>query len=216
IDMGASSGMPLFLQKSTSPTATKGQSSIPSQEAQQEQEMLALPSKTGKGTPHHIAVSGNGNNVRLEGRTDANFDGGTFTVPQIQPTLGSNCTGCPSADCLHVVGNVISTFSVTTTVTLPSISDFPNLTPCQKERVQNAIDTVLAPHEQEHVQAFQTYNGTVTTPFDRTLCRDAFDTEMQAIHDQVESDRRKAAQESSDALDPFHFDVDINLFSTLQ
>ena len=35
----------------------------------------------------------------------------------------------------------------------------------------NAIDIVLAPHEQQHVAAFQAYIGIVSTPFDLTLCR---------------------------------------------
>jgi hypothetical protein len=208
--MGASSGMPLFLQKSANAAGAKAKSPPSPQDAQQEQDLTPLPSKTGKGNPHHIVVHGNGNNLRIEGRTDATFDGGTFVVPDLQPNRGSGCTTCPPADCLQVEGNVISTFSVTTSVTLPQVSDFPNLTPCQQERVQHAIDTVLAPHEQEHVRAFETYNGTVTTPFSQTLCRGDFETEMQAIHDGVEATRQAAAQGDSDALDPFHFDVDIN------
>jgi hypothetical protein len=99
---------------------------------------------------------------------------------------------------------------VRTTVTLPSVSDFPNLTQCQRARVQDAITNVLAPHEQEHVTAFHTYDGTVTTPFDLTLCRADFDARIQALHDGIESGRRASAQAANDALDPFEFEVDLN------
>jgi hypothetical protein len=90
------------------------------------------------------------------------------------------------------------------------VADFPNLTPCQQQRVQNAIDTVLAPHEQEHVAAFQRYNGTISTPFNLTICRSRFNAEIQAMHNAIESSQRSSAQGASDALDPFSFDVDIN------
>ena len=57
---------------------------------------------------------------------------------------------------IHVTGTLVSTYHATTHVTLPRASDFPGLTPCQRQRVQDAIDNVLAPHEQEHVEAFRT------------------------------------------------------------
>jgi hypothetical protein len=99
---------------------------------------------------------------------------------------------------------------VQTSVTLPSVSDFPGLTPCQQRRVQDAIDNILAPHEQEHVRAFETYNGTTRPAFDLTLCRSEFDGAIQRMFDAEAQARRAAAQAASDALDPFHFDVDLN------
>jgi hypothetical protein len=104
----------------------------------------------------------------------------------------------------------VSTFRVATTVTLPSVNDFPDLTACQRQRVRAGINNVLAPHEQEHVAAFRTYNGTVRTPFDFTICRSDFDGRVQELHDSVESLRRSTAQAASDALDPFQFDVDLD------
>ena len=73
-----------------------------------------------------------------------------------------------------------------TTVTLPSVSDFPGLTPCQQRRVQHAIDTVLAPHEQQHVKAFRRYNGTTRRAFDLTVCRDQFDSAIQSMFEAEE------------------------------
>ncbi len=148
--------------------------------------------------------------LTLEGRTDATYDGGTFTTQNVRTRPGEDCPGCEGADCVHVTGVVVSRFRVTTTVTLPRVSDYPDLTRCQRQRVRNAINNVLAPHEQEHVQAFRQYNGVVRTPFDLTICRVDFDAEIQAIHDAVETQRRSDAQSASDALDPFNFTVDLD------
>lgn len=76
--------------------------------------------------------------------------------------------------------------------------------------MQDAITNVLAPHEQQHITAFRTYNGTTHTPFDLTLCRGEFEARIQAMHDTAENARRAAAQAASDALDPFAFEVDLH------
>jgi hypothetical protein len=104
----------------------------------------------------------------------------------------------------------VATYSVTTTVTLPSADDFPGLTPCQRRRVQDAIDNVLAPHEQQHVRAFQQYNGTTRRPFNLTCCRSEFDTIIRNMFEAEAQARQAAAQAASDALDPFHFDVNLD------
>ncbi|MCA1614985.1 MAG: hypothetical protein LC795_15305 [Acidobacteria bacterium] len=148
-------------------------------------------------------------NLALRGRTDANFQS-SFRTVGVQTSRGTGCQGCAAGECVHVTGTLESTFTVTTTVTLPSVSDFPDLTPCQRQRVSDAIANVLAPHEQQHVAAFNTYNGTTSTPFDMTLCRAQFDSSIQALHNSVEGTRRAAAQALSDALDPFVFNVDID------
>ena len=76
--------------------------------------------------------------------------------------------------------------------------------------MQDAIDNVLAPHEQQHVSAFNTYRGTTNRQFDLTLCRNEFDATIRSMVESEESARRSAAQAASDALDPFHFDVDLD------
>jgi hypothetical protein len=147
--------------------------------------------------------------VTLRGRTDANFTS-SFSTQDVVTTAGRGCNGCARGDCVHVRGTLASTYTVTTSVTLPSVNDFPDLTPCQRQRVQDGITNVLAPHEQQHVSAFSTYNGTTQQPFDMTICRGAFDAAMQSMHNSEQRARQAAAQARSDALDPFQFDVDLN------
>ena len=165
-----------------------------------------MPTLEGEGEPEHVVAY----NLRLQGRTDATFDGGSFHTQNVTVRPATDCTGCSGRPCIHVTGTLVATYSVSTTVTLPRVSDFPGLTPCQQRRVQDAIDNVLAPHEQEHVRAFETYNGTTRRAFDLTLCRSEFDSAIQRMFEAEESARRQAAQAASDALDPFHFDVDLD------
>ena len=147
--------------------------------------------------------------VTLRGQTDASFSS-SFSTANVRTTPATACDGCAGGECVTVSGTLISTFSVTTRVTLPSVSDFPDLTTCQRQRVRDGINNVLAPHEQQHVAAFRTYNGTVRTPFSLTLCRSDFDARVQALHDSVDSARQSSAQAASDALDPFEFTVDLD------
>ena len=165
-------------------------------------------------TPEVADVSGQGEetyataySVTLRGRTDASFSS-SFSTQGVVTAPGTGCTGCTGGDCVHVSGTLVSTYRVTTTVTLPSVNDFPGLRPCQRQRVQDAITNVLAPHEQQHVSAFQTYNGTSRQPFDLTICRSDFNSTMQSMHDSADNARQSAARALSKALDPFQFDVD--------
>lgn len=166
-----------------------------------------VPSAKGSGVPKHEEV--HATSVRLQGRTDADYDGGSYHTEDERVQAAEGCEGC-SDNCIQVTGTLVATYSVTTTVTLPGADDFPDLTPCQRRRVQDAIDNVLAPHEQQHVQAFHQYDGTTRRQFDLTLCRSDFDSRIREMFEAEESQRRAAAQAASDALDPFHFDVDID------
>ena len=166
-----------------------------------------VPSAKGSGVPKHEEV--HANSVRLQGRTDADYDGGSYHTENERVRSAEGCEGC-SDNCIRVTGTLVATYAVTTTVTLPSADDYPDLTPCQRRRVQDAIDNVLAPHEQQHVQAFHQYDGTTRRQFDLTLCRSEFDSRIREMFEAEESQRRAAAQAASDALDPFHFDVDID------
>jgi hypothetical protein len=168
------------------------------------------PVSHGEGTREHVTVFNNPGSLRLEGRTDADFDGGSFRTERTRVRSADTCEGCTGGDCVHVTGVLVATYHVTTSVTLPSVADYPDLTPCQQGRVQDAIDNVLAPHEQNHVAAFRGYNGTTRRPFDLTLCRSEFDSAIRAMFEAEEDARRQAAQDASDALDPFHFDVDLD------
>jgi hypothetical protein len=209
-ETGNHAGLPMFLQQSLAPIATSKQTASESDStlAPSNQAIAnPLPNVQGEGESYTTIVYGN--SLRLQGRTRARFHS-SFRTQDVVTAPGTGCESCRPRHCVHITGTLVSTFTVTTTVTLPTVRDFPNLTSCQRQRVQEAINTVLAPHEQEHVSAFETYNGTVSTPFDLTICRGRFAAAIQAMHDSVESTRRNTAQAASDALDPFHFDVDLN------
>ena len=170
----------------------------------------ASRSADASGGPRALARThpGFANGVRLAGRTDADFSGSTFHTVGGTTRPAKGCETCGADDCQRVTGKVVMSFVVSTTVTLPTPD--PNLTPCQLQRVRNAIRTVLAPHERQHVRAFNTYEGSLTRPFDLTLCSSDFDAAIQSMFDAVEQPRRAAAQAKSDALDPFFFDVDVD------
>jgi hypothetical protein len=168
-------------------------------------EPALLPDVSGVGVETELTAY----SLTLRGLTTASFSN-SFTTANVRTRQGTECDGCSGAECVKVSGTLVSTFSVTTEVSLPSVDDFPDLTACQRQRVRAAINNVLAPHEQRHVRAFRTYNGTVRTPFSFTICRSDFDSRMQDLHDSVEATRRSAVQAASDALDPFQFDVDLD------
>jgi hypothetical protein len=164
---------------------------------------------SGEGEPHHVTAFGDNGSLRLQGRTEADFSN-SFRTRNVVTGRATDCTSCSEGQCVHVMGTLAATYGVTTSVTLPRVSDFPTLTPCQQQRVQHAIDSVLAPHERQHVAAFNTYSGMTQRPFDLTLCRNAFDSTIRSMFEAEEGARRQAAQAASDRLDPFHFDVDLH------
>ncbi len=209
-ELGSAVGVPLFLQRQSIAA------SLPQRDESEQGTLLPLghkpierplPNLVGQGTTHTVVAYAN--NLRLQGITRARFRN-NFSTQNVVTTLAKGCEDCSASRCVHVTGTLASNFTVTTTVTLPRVADFPNLTACQRQRVQDAIDTVLAPHEQQHVSAFNTYNGSISTPFDITLCRGRFASEIQAMHDRIESNHRSTVQAASDALDPFHFEVGLN------
>lgn len=170
-------------------------------------QITPLSNIQGAGQTHQ--VSAHGQTLSLEGRTDASFSS-SFRTKNVRVRRGTDCENCGNPDCRHLTGTLVATYSVTTTVTLPRVNDFPDLTRCQRTRVQNAITNILAPHEQQHVAAFRQYKGMTRRQFDLTLCRSDFDSTIQAMFEAEERVRRAAAQAASDALDPFNFDVDLN------
>lgn len=94
------------------------------------------------------------------------------------------------------------------------MSDYSSYPECQQQRIRDAINNLLARHEQGHVAAFETYNGSVDTPIAITGCRNrlsAMATERAGVaHRAVEEIRRRSAQDKSDALDPFVVNVDLD------
>lgn len=155
-----------------------------------------------------------GGPVELRGLTEADFSNNSWALTRERGRQGSGCEGCAESDCVQYSATVRSTFRVGTTVTLPNMADYANYTACQQRRIREAINNQLAPHEQQHVAAFRTYNGTVDTPITMTGCRSELEGLVAAradeIHRGVEGPRRDAAQAASDALDPFVINPDLN------
>src|SRR5262249_4352901 len=211
-------GVPLFLSgRSRSHAHNFGSvsASFDEQQAAKNSEITPVeaeeefPGISGEGVTTHAIAYG----LSLRGRTDADFSS-SFSTENGQTRPAKGCAQCGADECIRATGTLVSTFQVATTVTLPSVDDFPGLTPCQRDRVQSGITNVLAPHEQRHVTAFHTYDGTVRRAFNLTLCESDFDARIQALHDGIAASRQARAQARSDALDPFNFDVVLNCQDT--
>jgi len=150
--------------------------------------------------------------VDLEGRTEATFGPPTFRTERERVSRGANCDDCQPNDCIHMTGTLRTSYTTATVVTLPTVD--PDLPACQRVRLQRAIRTVLAPHEQQHVRAFKTYSGVTNRPFQLTACRAAIEAERDTLTQQMVNDedaeRQNKAREKSAALDPFVAHVDLD------
>jgi hypothetical protein len=156
--------------------------------------------------------------LHLQGRTTASFSNSSnsFASENTSLTRGSGCSGCGDSDpCVNVSTTIVCTYSVPISVSLPDLSTM-DLTDCERQQAQNWIDTVLSPHEQQHVAAFRTYNGTTRRPLNFSACRSAAQTELdtraQAMMTSEQVTRQASAQAASDALDnpPFNMDFEVN------
>ena len=179
-------------------------------EAELEEEQIMVPEQIPDfqtfGRPFTKKVFAN--SVQFRGQTDADFDDGVGSTQNLARTPAENCVNCAENDCWHYTGQLVINYSVTTSVTLPDVPE--GLTECQHQRVRTAIDDILAPHEQEHVAAFNQYNGTVSLPIDYTGCSDGIQEFVQNLHDQNAASREATVVAASDALDPFHITVDLD------
>lgn len=179
-------------------------------EAEQEEEQVMAPESVADfqtfGTP--FTKTAFANSVTFRGQTDATFNGGVGSTQNLSRAPSSECTNCTENDCFHYTGQLVINYSVSTNISLPEVPE--GLTECQHERVRNAIDNVLSPHEDAHVTAFSQYNGTVTLPIDYTGCSAGIAEYVQQLHDANALTRRTQAQNASDALDPFHVSVDLD------
>jgi hypothetical protein len=165
-----------------------------------------------------IAVSGRGQKgafgrheartISMTGVTHYDFQPETYAMAETALSQGRDCDGCEGRDCVRVSAPVTITYTVALSVDLPSVGDYNDLTECEAQNVQTAIDTVLVPHEQQHVDALGAYNGTETVTFSDTFCRSEI---AQAVADFVaarEATRQANAIAASEALDPFNFTFD--------
>lgn len=155
--------------------------------------------------------------INLEGKTTAAFSNSTnsFTSQNTTISHAEGCDGsCSETDpCVSVSTTINSSYSVPISVSLPNLANM-DLTECERQQAQNWIDTVLAPHEQEHVTAFRTYNGTTSHPLSFKSCRSSAQTELntraQEMFDTERAERQASAQALSDALDPFNMDFEVD------
>lgn len=146
--------------------------------------------------------------VTFNGRTDATFDGGVGQTRNLRGTPATDCDGCAGAECVQVTGTLHIDYHVSTSVTLPDVPS--GLTPCQEQRVRDAINNRIRPHEDQHVAAFATYDGSVDLPIRYKGCRSGLAAHVQAMHDAHAAARERAARAASAALDPFNVLVDLD------
>ena len=192
--------------------AVPGEESARSQETQaveQEEavmEPMSLPDFTTVGKPSMWMDLGK--SITVTGKTDATFDGGTGTTKNLKAVPAKDCSGCTGNECITVTGQLVITYNVSTSITLPDVPE--GLTPCQQKRVRDAIDTKISPHEDQHVAAFNTYNGTVTLSINYTGCKAGLAQFVQDMHDADGATRKAAAKAKSAALDPFNVPIDLD------
>jgi hypothetical protein len=137
------------------------------------------------------------NGVSVEGHTDANY-GNSYSSPGTSAPA-SDCTDCAVEECVVNTGTVVSVFTANPQITLPSVPS--GLNECEQKAVQQFINTTLRAHELQHVAAFNTYRGTVRTPYTYRGCASGLDAYTQQIHDNIESARKTASDARSSALD---------------
>jgi hypothetical protein len=149
---------------------------------------------------------GNCEGVSVQGVTNANYSHSHSAT--INPQAGTGCSGCETANCITSAGTITSTFGANPTVSLPPVPS--GLNECETNAVRTFINTTLRAHEQQHVAAFNTYRGTVSTPYSYTGCRDGVNAYIDSIHAGIESARRAASDAASAALDPFNVPIPCN------
>lgn len=163
-----------------------------------EKEKLVVPTFSERGiveqNTRHFADC---NGVSVEGHTDANYRN-SYTAPGTS-TPASDCTDCSAENCVVNTGTVISVFTTNPQITLPPVSS--GLNECEQNAVRQFINTTLRAHEQQHVAAFNTYRGTVRTPYTYRGCASGLDAYTQQIHDNIESARKSGSDARSSALD---------------
>jgi len=188
----------------------EAKSSSMEKEAELEEENVMTPESVPDfqlfGRPSQKTVFGN--SIPLQGRTTATYNGGEGQATGVQRTPVAATSGCLEGDCYRYTGQYIINYNVSTSVSLPGIPD--GLRPCQEDNVRNAITNVLVPHEQEHVAAFNQYNGSVTLNIDYTGPRAGLEAHVQQMHDNDDLARMAVANAASAALDPFHINADMD------
>ena len=145
--------------------------------------------------------------VDLEAETLATYKKGAGTAKNEVTKKSKNCDGCEDDSCVSISGSLKVPFNVATKVNLPTVP--ANLTPCQQDRVRTAINTTLSAHEQQHVKAFETFNGTASLPINYQGCNEGYVSYQEGLADAEYERRKTVADAKSAALDPFSVPVDL-------
>lgn len=147
------------------------------------------------------SAKGGCNIPSVDGLTEFATKPSTYKVKGAKTKTSTTCEACEAPECIVSKGTIESKFSSTTKVTLPDVPE--GLTKCETAAVKKFIKGTLKKHEQEHVKAFKTYNGTVKTPYTFTGCKSDLAQFIQDKHNDLDSQRSSDAIAKSDALDPF-------------
>jgi hypothetical protein len=167
-----------------------------------------VPEQSGEGDPLGFVVH-KGSTISLEAETKADFTKPPdYKTSNTKTDRGTECAGCPPKNCVHVSGTLTTTYTVSTKIFMPEIPD--NVSECERKKLQHAMDTVLYPHEQEHVKAFEQYNGTTERQYSFDTCKDAITEKLKAMVNEEAGKRKEKAEKDSAALDPFQVDVDLS------
>jgi hypothetical protein len=149
---------------------------------------------------------GGNQNVSVAGLTTANFaastGNGSFKLKSKQRKMVGG------QETWDVKGDI----SVTYTLPQPTISytytpEKSRLTQCELEAVERYVDETLSVHENEHVLAFNMFNGTETVErnfIGLTGSESEIQDEVNATVAGMIVARQEMAQEASDKLDPFN------------
>ncbi len=146
--------------------------------------------------------------IKLEAQTNASYNKGAGVLINEKRTKSKGCAACED-ECLTITGFVKVPYNVTTQVDLPTVPE--NLSPCQQDRVSKAINGPLTTHENRHVKAFETFNGTKLLPINFKGCESSFDAHTEELAENEFQRRRASADAKSAALDvpPFFVNVDL-------
>jgi hypothetical protein len=147
-----------------------------------------------------------GEEINLEGLTDAVYNKGAGRTIGEKKKASKDCEDCED-DCKKVSGTLAVPYKVATTVSLPTVP--ADLRPCQKQRVAAGIKNKLAPHEQKHVAAFKTFNGTAMLPINYIGCEGGYDSYLEELAEKEFNRRKDIADAKSAKLDPFSVDIDL-------
>lgn len=154
---------------------------------------------------------GNKGNVSVAGLTTANF-GGAQCPANFTPKSKKRMTG-GNSNYWEVSGSMKIDYQLPSpTISYTVTPSRDQLTPCENEAVENYINETLSVHENEHVTAFNMFNGGETFNHTFNYLAGATDAELQAslsaaVDDLVAvkiQERQDKVQAMSDGLDPFN------------